>query len=97
MHNRPDLVIFDCDGVLVDTEIMGNRHLVKLLNEAGHPITLEVVSPERLDERSTTITVAGDAAPVDQSGSANASTSRAVAPARNQILIGRNPRCRPNR
>lgn len=41
MHNRPELVIFDCDGVLVDTEIMGNRHLVKLLNEAGHPITLE--------------------------------------------------------
>lgn len=41
MAQRPDLVIFDCDGVLVDTETIGNRHLVKLLNAAGYPITLE--------------------------------------------------------
>lgn len=32
---RPDLVIFDCDGVLVDTETVGNHHLVKMLGEAG--------------------------------------------------------------
>lgn len=32
---RPDLVIFDCDGVLVDTEALANRRLAEWLNEAG--------------------------------------------------------------
>lgn len=32
---RPELVIFDCDGVLVDTETVGNHHLVKMLGESG--------------------------------------------------------------
>lgn len=36
---RPDLVIFDCDGVLVDTETVGNHHLVKMLGEAGFQTT----------------------------------------------------------
>jgi len=30
-----DLVIFDCDGVLVDSEIIANRVLAECLNEAG--------------------------------------------------------------
>ncbi|MEK1886622.1 MAG: HAD-IA family hydrolase [Phyllobacterium sp.] len=38
---RPDLVIFDCDGVLVDTETLANRHLVKMLNASGYGITFE--------------------------------------------------------
>lgn len=38
---RPDLVIFDCDGVLVDTEALANRHLIKMLNAAGYPITFD--------------------------------------------------------
>ncbi|MRG54395.1 HAD-IA family hydrolase [Phyllobacterium sp. SYP-B3895] len=38
---RPDLVIFDCDGVLVDTETLANRHLVKMLNARGYGITFE--------------------------------------------------------
>ena len=33
---RPDLVIFDCDGVLVDTEALANQHLIKMLNAAGY-------------------------------------------------------------
>ena len=37
--NRPDLIIFDCDGVLVDTETLANLHLVKMLNTAGYGIT----------------------------------------------------------
>lgn len=38
---RPDLVIFDCDGVLVDTETLANQHLIKMLNASGYPITFD--------------------------------------------------------
>jgi len=34
-------VIFDCDGVLVDTELISNRVLAGLLTEAGLPTTFE--------------------------------------------------------
>jgi HAD superfamily hydrolase (TIGR01509 family) len=34
-------VIFDCDGVLVDTEPVSNRTLAALLTEAGLPTTFE--------------------------------------------------------
>ncbi len=34
-------VIFDCDGVLVDTELVSNTVLAALLTEAGLPTTLE--------------------------------------------------------
>lgn len=34
-------VIFDCDGVLVDTELIANRVLASLLTEAGVPTTFE--------------------------------------------------------
>lgn len=37
----PKLVIFDCDGVLVDTETIANRRLAEWISEAGHPITYE--------------------------------------------------------
>ena len=36
---QPDLVIFDCDGVLVDSEIIAARVEADLLTEAGFPIT----------------------------------------------------------
>jgi len=35
------LVIFDCDGVLVDTELIANRVLASLLTEAGIPTTFD--------------------------------------------------------
>jgi HAD superfamily hydrolase (TIGR01509 family) len=35
------LVIFDCDGVLVDSEIITNQVYVKMLNELGVPVTLD--------------------------------------------------------
>ena len=38
---RPELVIFDCDGVLVDTETAANRTLSAWLTEAGYPVTFE--------------------------------------------------------
>ena len=41
MRNLLDLVIFDCDGVLVDSEPISNRVLADLLTEIGLPTTLE--------------------------------------------------------
>ncbi|MHB9859940.1 HAD family hydrolase [Streptomyces sp. YIM S03343] len=38
---RYDLVIFDNDGVLVDSELISNRHLAGYLTELGHPTSLE--------------------------------------------------------
>jgi HAD superfamily hydrolase (TIGR01509 family) len=38
---RPDLVIFDCDGVLVDSEPIANRVLAEHLSRAGLPTTYE--------------------------------------------------------
>ena len=32
---RFDLVIFDCDGVLVDSEVIVNRVFADMLNELG--------------------------------------------------------------
>lgn len=37
----PGLVIFDCDGVLVDTETLANRRLSAWLSEAGYAIGYE--------------------------------------------------------
>jgi len=37
----PDLIIFDCDGVLVDSEPISNRILCRMLNEIGLAIDLE--------------------------------------------------------
>ena len=39
--NRFGLVIFDCDGVLVDSELITNRVFARMLNELGLAVTLE--------------------------------------------------------
>jgi phosphoglycolate phosphatase len=36
-----ELIIFDCDGVLVDSEPIANRILTQMLNELGLPISYE--------------------------------------------------------
>ncbi len=36
-----DLTLFDCDGVLVESEIIAAKVESKLLNEAGYPISVE--------------------------------------------------------
>ena len=36
-----DLVIFDCDGVLIDSEMIGNRTHAAALTELGWPITVQ--------------------------------------------------------
>lgn len=38
---RPSLVIFDCDGVLVDTEHVANQLLSRLVTEAGAALSYE--------------------------------------------------------
>ncbi|MGV9790181.1 HAD family hydrolase [Streptomyces sp. NPDC003435] len=38
---RYDLILFDNDGVLVDSEPISNRHLAAYLSELGHPTTYE--------------------------------------------------------
>lgn len=39
--SRFDLIIFDCDGVLVDSELITNRIFAGMLNEMGIPVTLD--------------------------------------------------------
>lgn len=39
-----DLVIFDCDGVLIDSEIVGCAVEARLLTEIGYPLTAEEVA-----------------------------------------------------
>src|SRR4029077_15419969 len=43
MGKSPDmpLLIFDCDGVLVDSELLANAALAKLISDLGHPMTTE--------------------------------------------------------
>jgi beta-phosphoglucomutase-like phosphatase (HAD superfamily) len=38
---RPDALIFDFDGVLIDSEFEGNRHLAQTLTELGHAVSVE--------------------------------------------------------
>lgn len=41
---KPELVIFDCDGVLVDSEFLASKIEAKLLTDAGVAITAEEVA-----------------------------------------------------
>ncbi|MGB8819016.1 MAG: HAD family hydrolase [Rhizobiaceae bacterium] len=50
MH-KPELVIFDCDGVLVDSEWLASKIEAKLLTDAGLAIT-----PEEVGERYSGLT-----------------------------------------
>ena len=38
---RPDAIIFDFDGVLLESEFAGNSHLAELLTRLGHPTSVE--------------------------------------------------------
>ena len=42
-HHDCDLIIFDCDGVLVDSEIIAVEIEAQLLTEAGFPMTVDDV------------------------------------------------------
>ncbi|AHF79215.1 Hydrolase phosphatase protein (plasmid) [Sodalis praecaptivus] len=46
MNNRVDLIIFDCDGVLVDSEIIGIQLTIALLQEYGVDIGFDEFTRE---------------------------------------------------
>ncbi|MFC7400438.1 HAD family hydrolase [Chelatococcus sp. GCM10030263] len=41
---RPDLVIFDCDGVLVDSEILASQAMCAVLQRQGVPVRPEMIA-----------------------------------------------------
>ena len=36
---KADCIIFDFDGVLIESEAIGNRHIAEYLTSIGHPTT----------------------------------------------------------
>ena len=49
-RRRPlELVVFDCDGVLIDSEGLCNRLVAEILTEDGWPMTAEEESERRFD------------------------------------------------
>jgi len=53
-----DLVIFDCDGVLVDSEVISNRIFMESLAELGVVLTLEEMMNFGIGKSSTTLAAA---------------------------------------
>ncbi|MBZ9673284.1 HAD family hydrolase [Mesorhizobium sp. ES1-3] len=66
----PKLVIFDCDGILVDTENLANRRLAEWLSAAGYATTFEycrknfsgrsMVSVQKEIEETTSVRLGAD-------------------------------------
>jgi HAD superfamily hydrolase (TIGR01509 family) len=52
--NRFSLIVFDCDGVLVDSELITNRIFASMLNELGIPVTLEDMFEQFVGRSMTT-------------------------------------------
>jgi len=57
-----ELVIFDCDGVLVDSEAISNRVLAAMLTEQGLPTTLPQARSEYGSSRHPVVNLAGSRA-----------------------------------
>jgi HAD superfamily hydrolase (TIGR01509 family) len=57
-----DLIIFDCDGVLVDSEVISSRAHAQILTRHGYPITPEQVLKRFLgvSDREARITIEAD-------------------------------------
>jgi len=55
-----DLIIFDCDGVLVDTEVIGNRLIAEALTEAGLPMSADGALHEFLGGKLTLIKIGAE-------------------------------------
>jgi HAD superfamily hydrolase (TIGR01509 family) len=58
MANPPALVIFDCDGVLVDSEVISSRIFTECLAEIGIVLTLEEAMTFGIGKNSTTLAAA---------------------------------------
>lgn len=55
MHDRFDLVIFDCDGVLIDSEVISTRTLIETLASHGLPVDLDYVRSTYLGRSVATV------------------------------------------
>jgi HAD superfamily hydrolase (TIGR01509 family) len=58
MNSPPTLVIFDCDGVLVDSEVISNRIFAECFAELGIVLTLEETMKFGIGKSSTTLAAA---------------------------------------
>jgi beta-phosphoglucomutase-like phosphatase (HAD superfamily) len=56
--NSPDLVIFDCDGVLVDSEIIANGVMAECLNETGVMLNVEQTMAFGVGKSATAVAAA---------------------------------------
>jgi HAD superfamily hydrolase (TIGR01509 family) len=55
LHDRFDLVIFDCDGVLIDSEVISTATLIETLAGHGLPVDLEYVRSTYLGRSVATV------------------------------------------
>jgi HAD superfamily hydrolase (TIGR01509 family) len=58
MNSPPDLVIFDCDGVLVDSEVISNRIFRDCFAELGIVFTLEEMMAFGIGKNAVTLAAA---------------------------------------
>jgi len=58
MDSAPTLVIFDCDGVLVDSEVISSRIFTECLAEAGIVLALEEAMTFGIGKSATTLAAA---------------------------------------
>jgi HAD superfamily hydrolase (TIGR01509 family) len=58
VNSLPDLVIFDCDGVLVDSEVISNRIFMESLAEIGVVFTLEEMMAFGVGKNAVTLAAA---------------------------------------
>jgi hypothetical protein len=58
INSLPDLVIFDCDGVLVDSEIIANGVMAECLNEAGVMLNVEQTMAFGVGKSATAVAAA---------------------------------------
>jgi len=58
MNSPPDLVIFDCDGVLVDSEVISNRIFMESFAELGIAFTLEEMLAFGVGKNAVTLAAA---------------------------------------
>ena len=68
--NNIQLVIFDCDGVLVDSEYLASRIEAKLLTDAGYPI-----DPQTMSERFSGMNFRETLLEIEQEGAVPLSAS----------------------
>jgi HAD superfamily hydrolase (TIGR01509 family) len=58
MSVSPELVIFDCDGVLVDSEVISSRIFAACLNETGIMLTVDEAIAFGVGKNATTLAAA---------------------------------------